>query len=88
MADYLPYLLILAGLVACSAFFSGTEVAMFSLRRADRERLGKSTEKRDHLVLSLVESPRRLLATLLIGNESVNVAISAVLAGFIERFFH
>ncbi len=61
---------------------------MFSLRRADRERLGKSSAKRDRLVLSLVESPRRLLATLLIGNESVNVAISAVLAGFIERFFH
>lgn len=61
---------------------------MFSLRRSDRELLAQSDKKRDRLVLRLIASPRRLLATLLIGNESVNVAISAVMAGFIGRFFH
>jgi putative hemolysin len=74
--------------VCCSAFFSGTEVALFSLRRSDRELLAQSKKKRDQLILAQVGSPRRLLATILIGNESVNVAISAVMAGFIGRFFH
>ena len=60
---------------------------MFGLRRSDRELLAKSEKKRDSLVLRLIGSPRRLLATLLIGNESVNVAISAVMAGFIGRFY-
>ncbi len=63
-------------------------MALFSLRRSDRELLGQSGGKGDTLILKLLERPRRLLATLLIGNESVNVAISAVMAGFIDRFFH
>lgn len=61
---------------------------MFALRRADRERLGQGDNPRDSLVLHLINNPRRLLATLLIGNESANVAISAVMAGTIERFVH
>lgn len=74
--------------MCCSAFFSGSEVALFGLRRSDRELLAKSEAKRDGLVLRLIGHPRRLLATLLIGNESVNVAISAVMAGFIGRFYN
>lgn len=58
---------------------------MFSLRHSDREFLAKSDVPRDRLILRLIAAPRRLLATLLIGNESVNVAVSAVMAGFIEH---
>jgi putative hemolysin len=61
---------------------------MFGLRRSDRELLAQSEKQSDRLVLRLIGSPRRLLATLLIGNESVNVAISAVMAGFIGRFYN
>ncbi len=86
MTEYLPFLLLIVALIGSSAFFSGTEVAMFALRRADKERMAKSENLRDTLVLRLIENPRRLLATLLIGNESTNVAISAVMAGGIERF--
>ncbi|MCP4446011.1 MAG: HlyC/CorC family transporter [Myxococcales bacterium] len=88
MSDLMPYLAVLGALVVCSAFFSGTEVAMFSLRRSDRELLGQSERKADKLILRILSRPRALLATLLIGNESVNVAISAVMAGFIDSFFH
>tara|TARA_R110002096_G_scaffold423452_2_gene630599 strand:- start:2400 stop:3458 length:1059 start_codon:yes stop_codon:yes gene_type:complete len=83
----MQYVLVLGLLVVCSAFFSGTEVAMFSLRRSDRELLGQSKRKTDALILKTLSRPRELLATLLIGNESVNVAISAVMAGFIEHFY-
>jgi len=61
---------------------------MFSLRRSDRELLGQSDRKTDALILRVLGRPRELLATLLIGNESVNVAISAVMAGFIKNFYH
>jgi CBS domain containing-hemolysin-like protein len=87
LSDHLPYLLILGGLVACSAFFSGSEVALFSLRRSDREQLARSSDVTDRRILRLVTRPRRLLATLLIGNESVNIAMSAVMAALVDKLY-
>jgi CBS domain containing-hemolysin-like protein len=87
LSEFLPYLLILATLVVGSAFFSGSEVALFSLRRVDRETLRRSTTPNDTRVLRLLSQPRRLIAMLLLGNETVNVAISVVMAGLAPRLF-
>jgi putative hemolysin len=65
--------------VLVSGFCSGTEVALFSLRRVDREQLARSDSRRDRRIIKLLERPRRLIATVLIGNESFN-SILAVLA--------
>jgi CBS domain containing-hemolysin-like protein len=65
--------------VAVSAFCSGSEVALFSLRRVDREQLSHSTAATDRRIVRMLERPRRLIATVLIGNETFN-AILAVLA--------
>ena len=46
MSDLAIYILIIAFLVCCSAFFSGSEVAFFSLRSSDRELLSQSEKKR------------------------------------------
>ncbi len=81
------YILLLLGLVAASAFFSGSEVAMFSLRRVDRERLAKKEHRVDGLIVNMVSHPRRLIATILIGNECVNVAVGAVMAGLVPHIF-
>lgn len=81
------YLLLLGVLVTASAFFSGSEVALFSLRRVDRERLSQQEHSRDRLILQMVSQPRRLIATVLIGNECVNVAVGAVMAGMVPRIF-
>ncbi|GAB4520107.1 MAG: hemolysin family protein [Haliangiales bacterium] len=81
LGDIGTYILILFGLVTASGFFSGTEVAMFSLRRVDREQMARSTRRTDTLVARLLARPRRLIATLLLGNELVNVSVSAVIAG-------
>ena len=59
-------------LLALSALFSATEVAMFSLRRVDRDQMGRSGRRVDRLVLAMLSAPRRLIATVLIGNEMVN----------------
>lgn len=78
---------VIALLVACSAFFSGTEVAMFGLRRVDREQMARSGRRSDRLVLAMLSRPRQLIATILVGNESVNISMSAVMAGAAPHIF-
>lgn len=65
-------------LFALSAFFSGSEVALFSLnrRRLKNSESGKTVTTR--YLLLLLEYPRRLLVTILIGNTIVNVAASII----------
>lgn len=69
---------LLAGFIAGSALFSGTESAFTSLSPAQiadiRERYGR----RGRLVASLSARPDRLLSTVLIGNNLMNVAASAL----------
>ncbi|HEY5951247.1 MAG TPA: hemolysin family protein [Kofleriaceae bacterium] len=65
--------------VLISGFCSGSEVALFSLRRVDREQLARSESALDQRILRLLERPRRLIATVLIGNEAFN-SLLAVLA--------
>lgn len=65
--------------VVISAFCSGTEVALFSLRRVDREHLARSSWKTDRRILKVLERSRRLIATVLVGNETFN-ALLAILA--------
>ncbi|MCX5741017.1 MAG: CNNM domain-containing protein [Proteobacteria bacterium] len=68
--------------VLVSGFLSGTEVALFSLRRVDREQLAKSTNGTDRLIVRLLERPRRLIATVLIGNEACTAILAVIALGF------
>jgi gliding motility-associated protein GldE len=69
-------LLLVLLLVIISALLSGSEVAMFSLSIKDKEKLSDEKEnKRSQKVLLLLESPKKLLATILIANNLVNVSI-------------
>jgi CBS domain containing-hemolysin-like protein len=74
-------------LLVCSAFFSACEAAFFSLGplqlRALREKKGKTGP----LVCSLLEKPRELLVTIYIGNELVNIAISALVTSIAYQMF-
>ena len=63
-----------------SAFFSGSETALFSLQPLDREALRESGVTS---VDELLSRPRRTLASILIGNEVVNVTLSTVTAGLV-----
>jgi len=87
LAELASSLLVVGLLVVASAFFSGTEVAMFSLRRAERQRMARSERGADKLVTRLVAHPRRLIATVLLGNETANVSLSAVMAGVGQQLF-
>ncbi|MEE8219438.1 MAG: hemolysin family protein [bacterium] len=63
-----------------SAFFSSSETALFSLSPL-RVRKFKSAQATSHnAVARLLEAPRQLIVTLLVGNEFVNVSISILVA--------
>lgn len=80
MISELSYAIPLAAIcVLISAFCSGTEVALFSLRRVDRDQLSRSDLWVDKKILLVLERPRRLIATVLIGNQAFN-SLLAVLA--------
>jgi CBS domain containing-hemolysin-like protein len=64
--------------VVISGFCSGTEVALFSLRRVDREQLSHSDLSADRRILRLLERPRRLIATVLIGNQAFGGLLAAI----------
>lgn len=62
-------------LLAMSAMISGSEVAFFSLSAKDISECKESNRTNDHKIVSLIKHPRQLLATILIMNNFVNVAI-------------
>ena len=61
-----------------SALISGAEVAFFSIDTALKEELERGGGRRYKLVLNLLERKERLLATILIANNFINVAIVVI----------
>ncbi len=64
-------------LLAFSAFFSGSETALFSLSKIYLKKLENSSGSSARRILNLLKRPRQLLITLLLGNTFVNMAISS-----------
>lgn len=65
-----------------SGFASGSEVAMFSLTPKEKEILADSDKQKDRLIMRLLGEPQRLLATILITNNFVNISIVMLSAYF------
>ncbi len=75
MLDQLPLLIIL---LVLSGFFSSSETALFSISRTKARHLAKMPGKANALIKEMKDDPHRLLSTILIGNNVVNVAASAI----------
>lgn len=71
----LSSLLIIAVLLLVSGLVSASEVAFFSLRADDLEKCKNSSDQKDKNIVDVLRNPRLLLATILIMNNFVNVAI-------------
>ena len=71
-------IIILVILIALSAFFSGVEIALFSLSRLRVKHLVNKKVKGARVVERLKAKPERLLVTILIGNNVVNIGASAL----------
>lgn len=71
-------------LLISSALISGTEVAFFSLSQVDIDEL--SSEDENNITVQLVERPKKLLATILITNNFINILIVLLFAALGEQF--
>lgn len=69
---------LLLALLLCSALISGSEVAYFSLTSNDLGDIKKEESRTNHRILKLKDRPRSLLATILISNNFINIAIIVV----------
>lgn len=73
--DLIFGLAVLIALLACSAMISGAEVAFFSLSRAELDEMEESPLRMRQQAISLLQRPKKLLATILVTNNFVNVGI-------------
>ena len=71
-------------LLLCSALVSGSEVAYFSLSPNDLDNLEKDEDPKNKKILKLRNNPRKLLATILIANNFINIAI-VILSDYLIR---
>jgi Mg2+/Co2+ transporter CorB len=65
-------------LLCCSAFFSSAETAIFTLPTAWIDEQATTDDRRAHALKALRDDPHRLLVTVLVGNNVVNVALSSI----------
>ncbi|WP_411965151.1 hemolysin family protein [Haloferax sp. YSMS24] len=70
-------------LIALSAFFSSSEIAMFSLAKHRVDSLVEDGVPGATRVKALKDDPHRLLVTILVGNNIVNIAMSALATGLL-----
>jgi len=83
----LPRAVILGLLLCLSAFFAGSEAAFFSLNSAQLASLRENKGRAGQLINQLLEKPRQLLITIYIGNELINIAISAISTSIALKVF-
>ncbi len=62
-------------LLICSALISGAEVAFFGLSSTDLNEIGEKKTSRGTVVTDLLKRPKKLLATILIANNAINIAV-------------
>ncbi|MGD8863206.1 MAG: hemolysin family protein [Myxococcales bacterium] len=80
-------LLIQLALLCGSAFFSGSETALFSLSRVDLQEIRRSGASSSGIIHTLLDQPRQLIISILCGNELVNVAASTNMTAIVARLY-
>ena len=74
-------------LMLLSGFFSSSETSLFSLNDLQLEQMRRDDNPRIALIERMLSEPRRLIVTILIGNEFVNVAASVISAAIVIQLF-
>ena len=93
--NLLQHALFVLPLLLFAGFFSGTETALLSLSLAQREALRQaaqssqsSPDRASSRVLWLLSNPRRLITTIILGNEITNILLSEVMTDLVDQLFH
>src|SRR5690554_4056590 len=75
-------------LITCSALISGAEVALFSLTPSDFETNNEKTNAKKFAILeALLSKPKKLLATILVANNFINIAIVLLFSSLTNALF-
>jgi CBS domain containing-hemolysin-like protein len=74
-------------LIALSAFFSSSEIAMFSLAKHRIDSMVEEGVPGSETVSDLKSNPHRLLITILVGNNIVNIAMSSIATAIVGYYF-
>lgn len=80
-------IVILIVLLLLSGFFSSAETALFSISKTRVRHLAKIEDRAFKLIKRMKDDPHRLLSTILIGNNVVNVAASALATSLTLQMF-
>ncbi len=81
------YIFVLFFLIILSGFFSGSETAFFSVSHLRLHHLVEKNVKNAKLLLKMKEDTNRLLITILIGNNLVNISASAIAGSISQQYF-
>ena len=74
-------------LLVCSALISGAEVALFSLSKSDLVPEENMPSKALETIIALLHRPKKLLATILVANNFINIGIVLLFASLSEHLF-
>jgi len=85
--DMVARLILQVMLFVFSAFFSGSETALFSLSRLDLQKLRKDRNPHSETLHALLDQPRRLIMSILSGNELVNIAAAANMTAILVSLY-
>jgi gliding motility-associated protein GldE len=74
-------------LLIASALISGAEVALFSLTQKDLDEAKKTKSKSFEIIINLLKKPKKLLASILVANNFINIAIVLLFASLSKHLF-
>src|SRR4030042_2648487 len=78
IAPQISLWIVIVLLLGCSAFFSGAETALMTVNRARLRQIAKKHSRGVKIIEGILEKPEKLIGTILLGNNLVNVAMSAI----------
>ncbi|WP_178986651.1 gliding motility-associated protein GldE [Winogradskyella helgolandensis] len=85
--SFVVSIILLIVLLLCSALISGAEVALFSLTKSNLNDGLENKSAAMEIIASLLERPKKLLATILVANNFINIAIVLLFASISDTVF-
>jgi len=86
--SFITSIIILIILLICSALISGAEVALFSLTKSNLDEGLENKSAAMQIIAKLLERPKKLLATILVANNFINIAVVLLFAYIGETLFN
>ncbi|MDC6365396.1 MULTISPECIES: gliding motility-associated protein GldE [Flavobacteriaceae] len=79
--------IVLVLLLGCSAMISAAEVALFGLSQTDLNEMEEKDSARGKIIVKLLNKPKKLLATILIANNAINIGIVLLFSAIGDTIF-